>query len=272
MKDLTRWYSGHSLSTFAAFLLFAACFTSCLSPKTVTYFQEDPNSPQIGRAMLEYQPVIQKDDILSVVVGSLNEEANAIFNTRNQAMAAHMNYATTGAVGARLQPIGYQVDFDGNIDVPMIGKVKVAGLSTEQAAAAVRTLLNRYLKEPTVVVRHVNFKISVLGEVKAPSTFMIPDEKFTLPQALSLAGDLTIYGTRTNVMIIREVDGIRTFGRVDLTSRDLFDSPYYFLQRNDVIYVEPTKARVTSSDRTMQILPIVLSGISVVAVILTRIF
>lgn len=253
------------------FSAFAAGFTSCVSYKTVTYFQADSTNLQQGAQVRKYTPVIQQGDLLSVVVGSLNNEANEIFNLRNMATAASMNYGASGA-GAKLQPVGYLVDQEGDIEIPLIGKVKIAGITTEAAAENIRTLLNKYLKEPTVAIRNVNFKISVLGEVRSPATFVIPDETISLPQALSLAGDLTIYGKRQNVMVIREENGVRTYGTVDLTSRTLFESPYYYLHKNDVIYVEPTKSKVTSSDRTLQILPLVLSGISVIAVVLTRLF
>lgn len=244
--------------------------SSCVSYKTVTYFQADSTNLNIGTKFNEFVPTIAKGDLLTVAVGSLNAEANEIFNARSMATAASVNYATAGG-GARLQPVGYLVDNAGQIDVPLIGKVTVIGLSTEAAAENIRVLLNKYLKEPSVAVRNVNFKISVLGEVKSPSTFVIPDERFTLPQAISLAGDLTIFGKRQNVLVIRTENGERTFGTVDLTARNIFESPYYHLHNNDVIYVEPTKSKVTSSDRTLQILPLVLSSISVIAVVLTRV-
>ncbi|GAA4444698.1 polysaccharide biosynthesis/export family protein [Ravibacter arvi] len=252
-------------------LAYSLFIASCISQKEVTYFQESPDNPQRGKGMQAYIPLIQSGDVLSVVVGSLNPEANEIFNVRNMATAAHLNYGAAGGAGGRIQPIGYVVDEEGNIDVPLIGKVKVDGLMTDLASKTIRTMLEKYLKEPTVAVRFVGYKISVLGEVKNPSVFVVPEERITLPEALSLAGDLTIYGRRDNVMVIREENGVRTYGKVNLTSRELFDSPYYYLHKNDVIYVEPTKARVTSSDRTLQILPLVLSSLSVIAIILTRV-
>lgn len=272
MKNKFWTYCRVCLTTLPALLAYSVLFTSCLSQKEVTYFQETPDNPQRGKGMQAYVPIIQSGDILSVVVGSLNPEANEIFNVRNMATAVHLNYSQTGGMGGRAQPVGYLVDEEGNIEVPLIGKVKVDGTTTELAAQSIRTLLNKYLKEPSVAVRLVSFKISVMGEVRNPAVFIIPEEKVTLPQALSLAGDLTIYGRRDNVMVIREENGIRTYGKIDLTSREVFDSPYYYLHKNDVIYVEPTKAKVTSSDRTLQILPLVLSSLSVIAVILTRVF
>ena len=272
MKNKFWTYCRVCLTTLPALLAYSVFFASCVSQKEVTYFQESPDNPKRGTGMQAYIPIIQSGDVLSVVVGSLNPEANEIFNVRNMATAAHLNYSTTAASGARLQPVGYLVDEEGNIEVPLIGKVKVDGLTTDLASKTVRTLLEKYLKEPTVAVRFVGYKISVLGEVKNPTVFVVPEERITLPEALSLAGDLTIYGRRDNVMVIREENGVRTYGKIDLTSREVFDSPYYYLHKNDVIYVEPTKAKVTSSDRTLQILPLVLSSLSVIAIILTRVF
>lgn len=271
MKNKFRTYCRVCLTTLPALLAYAVFFTSCLSQKEVVYFQESPDNPKRGVGMQAYIPVIQSGDVLSVVVGSLNPEANEIFNVRNMATAAHLNYGAAVA-GARLQPVGYLVDEEGNIEVPLIGKVKVDGTTTDLASKTIRKLLEKYLKEPTVAVRFVGYKISVLGEVKNPTVFVVPEERITLPEALSLAGDLTIYGRRDNVMVIREENGVRTYGKIDLTSREVFDSPYYHLHKNDIIYVEPTKAKVTSSDRTLQILPLVLSSLSVIAVILTRVF
>ncbi len=165
---------------------------------------------------------------------------------------------------------GYLVDNTGAIELPVLGKVAVAGQTANQVKDRLRESLREYLKEPTVTIRNLNFRISVMGEVMRPSLFTIPNEQITLLEALSLSGDITIYGRRENVLIIREEDGKRTFARVDLTRRDLFSSPYYYLHPNDVVYVEPGKARAATADRTNQLLPIALSALSFVAIIVSR--
>jgi polysaccharide export outer membrane protein len=165
---------------------------------------------------------------------------------------------------------GYLVNPDGTLELPLIGKVPVGGLTTAQVADRIREKLKEYLKEPTVNIRNQNFRVSVMGEVARPSLFTIPNEKITMLEALSLAGDITIYGRRDNVLLIREVNGLRTFTRIDLTNRDLFRSPYFYLRPNDVIYVEPGRARVASADRTYQLLPIALSALSFLAIIFSR--
>ncbi|MCF2518435.1 polysaccharide biosynthesis/export family protein [Dyadobacter sp. CY351] len=244
--------------------------TSCVSPKTIVYFQGDTTRFSSQQITQKYIPTIQPSDILSIIVGSLNTEANEVFNTPNLFTTASTNYSSTGG-GGRIQPLGYLVDADGSIEIPLVGKVKVAGLRTTDAADTVRTRLQNFLKEPSVIVRNLNFKVSVMGEVKLPAVYVIPDEKITLPEVLSLAGDLTIYGNRSNVMIIREENGKREYARIDLTSRAVFDSPYYYLHKNDVIYVEPVKAKMLDTDsriRTVPLIVTIVGGISTLGILI----
>jgi polysaccharide export outer membrane protein len=243
--------------------------TSCVSPKTIVYFQGDSTRYSSQEVTQKYIPKLQPSDILSIIVGSLNTEANEVFNTPNQFTTASTNYSNTG--GARIQPLGYLVDTEGQIEIPLVGKLKVAGLRTTDAADTIRIRLQNFLKEPSVIVRNLNFKVSVLGEVKLPAVYVIPDEKITLPEVLSLAGDLTIYGNRSNVMIIREENGKREYARIDLTSRDIFNSPYYYLHKNDVIYVEPVKARMLDTDsriRTVPLIVAIVGGISTLGILI----
>jgi polysaccharide export outer membrane protein len=254
-------YPGISRYSFFAALLYLAIWggsTSCVSPKSIVYFQGDTLRHSSQPIAQSYVPTIQSNDLLSVVVGSLNSEANEMFNTANTAMTASTNYSATSG-GARLQPLGYLVNSEGFIEMPMIGKVKIKGLTTSVAADSIRLRLLNFLKEPSVMVRNLNFKVSVLGEVAHPAVYVIPDEKISLPEVLSMAGDLTIYGKRDNVMIIREEKGIRQYARLDLTSREVFNSPYYYLHKNDVIYIEPVKTRISATDRRAQLVPIIAS-------------
>jgi polysaccharide export outer membrane protein len=163
---------------------------------------------------------------------------------------------------------GYLVDANGNIELQLIGKVKVGGLTTIAAKDTIQNRLNKYLKGTIVTVRFLNYKISVLGEVMRPSVYVIPNETITLPEAIGLAGDLTIYGKRDNILIIRDQDGKKVFGHIDLNSREVFSSPFYYLHANDVVYVEPGRGKIAQSDRTYQILPIVLSALSFISIIL----
>ncbi|GAB3032273.1 hypothetical protein GCM10027185_36960 [Spirosoma pulveris] len=165
---------------------------------------------------------------------------------------------------------GYMVSGTGEIELPLIGLLKVEKLTTSQTSALIKEKLSTYLKEPTVNVRNLNFRISVLGEVMRPSLFTIPNDQITLIEALSLAGDATIYGRRDNILVVREENGQKTFARVDITKRGLFRSPYYYLHPNDIVYVEPGRARVNNADHFYQIVPAILSALSLVAIIISR--
>ncbi|MHA4741401.1 polysaccharide biosynthesis/export family protein [Dyadobacter sp. MSC1_007] len=268
-----KLYPKH-LTKFASLLIIVSIAIiggtiSCVSPKTIVYFQGDSTRYSSQEITQKYIPKIQSNDILSIVVGSLSAEANEVFNTPNLFTTASTNYSVQG--GAKVQPLGYLVDAQGNIEVPLVGKVKIGGLTTTDAADTLRVRLQNFLKEPSVIVRNLNFKISVLGEVRVPAVYVIPDEKITLPEVLSLAGDLTIYGNRSNVMIIREENGIRQYARLDLTSRDIFNSPYYYLHKNDVIYVEPVKAKMLDTDsriRTVPLIVTIVGGISTLGILI----
>ncbi|QRQ99474.1 polysaccharide biosynthesis/export family protein [Dyadobacter sandarakinus] len=236
--------------------------SSCVSPKTIVYFQGDTARLYSSKIKQSYVPLIESNDMLSIIVGSLNQEANAIFNSANEYSTALTTYG--GGSNAMRQPFGYLVDQQGNIELPLVGKIKVGSLTTRAAGDTIRQRLQLYLKEPSVNIKNINFKVSVLGEVAKPSVYVIPDERLTLPEVLSLAGDLTIYGRRNNVMVIREEKGERIYARLDLTSRDVFESPFYYMHKNDVIYVEPVKARMNMTDRTIQLAPLFVSILTAV--------
>ncbi|MBC7950077.1 MAG: polysaccharide biosynthesis/export family protein [Chitinophagaceae bacterium] len=229
--------------------------SSCGNTKKVVYF---PSVKDGGIPVTTPFPesLIQKNDILSINVSSLNPDATAIFNTPNSAGGG-----ATGAAGA---PVGYLVNSEGFIQFPLIGNIKAEGLTKNQLKESmVKTLVDRkLLVDPIVTIRFVNFRVTVLGEVNHPTVVTVPNEKLSLLEAIGLAGDLTIYGKRQNVMIIREEKDQKVIKRVNLNSDEIFNSPYYYLQSNDIVYVEPTKAKVASVSRTNQVLPIVFSGLS----------
>lgn len=270
----TRPFCTHSLwAVLISFGLSSAFLTSCVSTKHISYFQQEPGKMDTSAVAARYVPKIQPGDVLSVQVNSLNPEASTFFNPYVAFTVADRTAQPMNTAGSTtpLQPVnGYLVDDTGVIELPVLGKVKVSGQTVNQVKDHLRESLKEYLKEPTVNIRNLNFRISVMGEVMRPSLFTIPNEQITLLEALSLSGDVTIYGRRDNVLVIREENGQRTFARVDLTRRDLFHSPYYYLHPNDVIYVEPVRAKVAAADRTNQLLPIVISGLSFLAVIVSR--
>lgn len=242
--------------------------SGCISSKQLVYFQDQVTISDSIKIMDRFVPLIQPGDILTVRVSSLSPEATAFFNPPSATVP--LDRMMTPITTALPELTGYMISPDGSIELPLIGKVPISGLSTSQAADRIREKLKDYLKEPTVNIRNQNFRISVMGEVARPSLFTIPNERINMLEALSLAGDITIYGRRDNVLLIREVNGSRTFTRIDMTNRDLFRSANYYLRPNDVIYVEPGRARVASADRTYQLLPIALSALSFLAIIFSR--
>lgn len=268
MNKFCLYSHKYLLFIFLAFVGICLTTGSCVSPKKIVYFHAESLKDSLTEITTDYIPTIQKNDLLSIIIGSMNSEANDVFNSKNQYATATTGYGNGGA--ASQQPFGYLVYADGNIELPLIGKVCVGGLTTQAAADTLRKRLNKYLKQPSVTIRSINYTISVLGEVNRPAVYTVPDENITLPEVLSLAGDLTIYGRRDNVMIVREENGKRAYVHVDLTSRKIFDSPYYYLHKNDLVYVEPTKSKMTATQRSLQIIPLAISIVTAIAVVLFR--
>ena len=254
-----------SFTLFLLMVLLGA--SSCTSTRNAVYFsgQEDATL-ETHLQSLEYP--IQPNDLLSISVSSLNPDASLIFNTPN---VSNINY--TPSTGGNVQSSGYLVNPDGYIQFPVLGNIKVGGLTKAQLRAEIseQLLKRKLLVDPIVNVRHLNFKVTVLGEVGAPTVVNVPNEKITLLEALGLAGDLTIYGKRDNVMVIREVENKKQIKRLNLNSKELLTSPFYYLMPNDIIYVEPNKAKVSGASNTRLWLPVVLSGLSFTAILIDRI-
>ncbi|QDO93707.1 polysaccharide export protein [Formosa sediminum] len=214
------------LSIILAFLFITACATK----KEILYFQDYENIP---KDVIFNTTKIQVNDILNITVKSLVPEAAAPYNRIGSSTG---NSNNSGA----LKQLGYLVSTEGNITFPILGTLLVKNKTTKELETYIRKILidKGHLKDPTVIVRIVNAKFTVLGEVGSPGTYDYDEETITLPQALGMAGDLSIYGMRENVMIIREVDQVRTVGHIDMTKTDWFNSPYYFIKQNDIIVVD----------------------------------
>lgn len=271
-KNKSKSKGAYYLLFFLSTLNLLGLLTGCVSSQKVIYFQGSQVDQDVERIKLpeSYIPVIKAGDILSIQVSSLNAEASVMFNPYAPMSAVSARNGQQTNVNGLPETPGYLVSPAGQVDLPLVGLQVVGGLTVAEAGKLIREKLQTYLKEPTVNVRNQNFRVSVLGEVARPSLFTIPNDRITLLEALSLAGDITIYGKRDNVLLIREEDGNKTFVRIDLTKRDLFRSPYYYLHPNDVLYVEPGKARITNADQFYQLAPTLLSALSFIAIILTR--
>jgi len=250
------------------FILSVIClFTSCANTKKIVYFN-NVNDATFPAATEEKPIVVKPNDILSITISSLSPEASAPFNLQNN----NVSRATT-VTGSNTESGGYLVNADGTVELPILGTIQAAGLTKEQLKDNIRNLIlsKKLLVDPIVDIRYLNYEVTVLGEVAKPTVITVPNEKISLLKALGLAGDLTIYGKRDNVLLIREENGKKTTRHIDLTSSNFFNSPYYYLQPNDVIYVQPNATKAATAGRSQQFLPIIFSALSVVAIVLDRI-
>lgn len=215
--------------------LFALSIASCAPRKEIVYFQTGAVD-SVGVVNKNFTPVFKSDDLLSIKVMADDAESAAQFNLPDGGGIRGINqgYLIGNAVVS-----GYLIDENGYIDMPVIGKVNIMGMTRIEASEHITNLVKDYLKNPVVHIQIENFKITVLGDVGRPGTYRIPNERITLVEAIGLAGDLRITGMRTNVLVIRDRNGVKSEYRVDLTSKDFLQSPVYYLEQNDVVYVEP---------------------------------
>ena len=214
-------------------LVCVGCFVSCVAPRPVQYLEGTFDTTSLSKYAVK-EPIIQRSDLISIIVFSDNPEATALYNLPN-----------TGANGT-----GYLVDENGNIQLQGIGNIHVEGLTKRQLVDSLDSRLKVYLKNPYYNIRFLNFKVTLIGELTREGTYTIPAERVTIFEAIGLAGGLSVYARRENVMVVRESDGKREFRRLDLTNPKVFESPFYFLQQNDLVVVEQIKAKSINTDQT----------------------
>ncbi len=229
------------LSALTLLIIVLISVTSCVSKKDIIYMQDIDNSLSDSNQAI-YNTKISNDDILRIIILSENMESVQPFNKV-------VNPVASGGLAIRSQEMlqSYLVDEQGNINYPLIGSIKVSGLTRSQLEKNLQKKLLKYVKDATVDVRILNFKITVLGEVNRPGTFSVSDSRITLLQAIGLAGDLSVYGKRSNIIVLRDDNGIQKSARVDITTSDFIYSPYYYLNQNDTVIVEPNGAQVQAS-------------------------
>ena len=250
--------------TFIFLLIFSTFLFSCVDTRKSTYFNDTTDSILIPSTDDATLPVIQKNDILSITITSLSAEASAVFNLNN-----NVTISTSTNTANTQNAAGFLVNADGFIQLPILGNIKVAGLTTREVKESITSqiLQKKLLVEPIVTVRHLNYEITVIGEVNKPAVINVPSEKISLLKAIGLAGDITIFGKKDNVLLIREINGKRTVKRINLNASDFLTSSYYYLQPNDVIYVEANKNKVANSSSFRQTIPIILSSLSVLLIV-----
>ncbi len=254
----------------ASILLTLACFimvSSCVNTRKTSYF----NDIQDGVLKTKYEaplPVIHKNDLLSIYVSSLNAEATMIFNAPSLPTTT-----SASANGTTSQNVGYLVNEEGKIQFPVLGKLQAAGLTVKEFTDNIADSLTqkKLLVDPLVTVRFLNFRVTVIGEVGKPTVITVPNEKISLLEAIGLAGDLTIYGKRENVLLIREEEGKKIIHRIDLNSPEVLTSAFYYLKSNDVIYVEPNRNKIASVSNFRQLLPAFIAALSVMVVVADRV-
>jgi len=247
---------------------------SCNTTKRIKYFQDIPDSGKLKPIpVAEYhEPKIQVDDIITVLVQTIDPTTTQALNLGNAPSPATASLAGAPNLN-QLVSTGYLVNNEGDIDLPVLGKIHVAGSTTSEAREIVKKIAEKYYKDISVIVRFSNFKVNVVGEVLKPGQYILPNEKVTILDAIAMAGDLTIFGKRENVLLIREnLDGTKTSYRINLKKSDIMSSPYYYLHQNDVIYVEPRKAKSDATDAS-QTKYITLAGaiLSIILVLAYRV-
>lgn len=263
---MIKIYKELSSSMLIAICTCSLLIASCTNTRKSTYFL-DQQDAVLATNNAAASSIIMSNDLLSITVSSLSNEASAIFNTANSAGMATINQTENV-----LQPSGYLVSKDGFIKFPFLGRIRVEGLTESELEDTITAslLTKKLLLDPIVTIRHLNFKVTVLGEVSKPSVLKVASEKISLLEALGLAGDLTIYARRDNILLIREENAKKVVRRINLNSSSFLTSPYYYLKSNDIIYAETNKAKIASTSRSQQLLPIMLSGLSFLAIVLDR--
>ena len=235
--------------------------TSCVSKKKIVYFG-DKKKVIVNSRLQQYEPTIQKDDLLNINVSAANAEAVLPFNLYETPILDN-------SIGSA-KPLPYLVNASGEIKFPVLGVLKVTGMTTNELSEFLHIKLAEYISNPIINISTINFKVTVLGEVNKPGTYQIQNQRITIVEALGLAGDLTINGNR-DITLIRERDGERVFIPIDITNKALFNSPYYYLSQNDLIYVEPNKSKINSSGigaNTSVIFTSIATFISIIAILI----
>jgi polysaccharide export outer membrane protein len=248
-------------SCLTGVLLFICLYgTSCIPSKNLKYFNNLSDSQVVRLPKLEKpQARIMPEDILDIRIAGANEATAALLNTYS---------STTSAASPTNANTGYLVDNQGDVEFPIMGKIHAAGLSREEFRDRLKERVSKYLKDPLISVKFTNFRFSVLGEVKAPGSFLVQQERVTVLEALGLSGDMTTYSRRNNVRIIRDSSGNREVGQLDFTDKAIFTSKYYYLQRNDIVYVEAEKSKSQFEDFS-RVSSIVATLASIIALTIT---
>ena len=247
------------IQNIGLFVIVVFFFFSCTISKNFKHYVYLADSIKASHlSVQQYQiPKLRIGDRLQITVTALNIQAAQAFN---------QTYVNIGNLSN-----GYLINNSGNIQFPQIGNVKVEGLTTDSVEKVLETKLVEYLNNPVVTCNQINFNINIIGEISKPGIVTVPDGKMTIIEAIARSGDLTLYGKRENILVIREKDGKREFGRVDLTSNNVFNSPYYYLEQGDVVYVDVNENKLLGADilqqKRLNMVTLVISVITAILVL-----
>ncbi|MCR5709249.1 MAG: polysaccharide biosynthesis/export family protein [Bacteroidales bacterium] len=247
----------------AALLAASAAMTSCTSSKDILYFQDiDQVMPE--KIPAEYEPVIMKDDKLQIIISGPDKSVVLPYNFT-------LSANTTGSYSTLQSVVPYLVDSEGYIDMPGLGRIKVEGMHRTELVDYITKMLTDQglVKEPVVSVSFLNYRVTVLGEVRNPGTYTVPSERVTVLQALGMAGDLLITADRHDIVLIRDVDGKQTHYSFDLTESKILNSPYFYLHQNDVLYVPQSATRIAQGTTATSLWSIVLSSATTLVTVIT---
>ena len=227
---------------------------SCSTYKNFAYFEDLPDTtkPLISQTAPFKTPIIQKGDLIGITIQTLDNDITSLINSSNNPIGGNnpampVLGSSASSSASQVQP-GYQVDNNGDVELPFAGSVHVEGLTTAQAKDTISKEISKYFNNAIINVRLTNFRITVLGEVLRPSTFIIPNEKVNIFDALGMAGDITVYGRKDNVLLLRDTLDAKKIIRFNLNSKSIVNSPWFYLQPNDVIYVTPNKSKLAATD------------------------
>jgi polysaccharide export outer membrane protein len=270
----------YNLFAYSASLVLLACImSSCGNTRQITYMQGKFDTAKLSEIKIS-EPAIRKGDLLSIIVYSDNPAATALYNqsliTTGTTSAAASTSSAGGGTGSTAGAInatspsspGYLVDEKGNIQFQGLGLLHVEGLTKSQLKDTLDSKLKEYLQNPYYTIRFMNYRFTMLGEISRPGIFSIPGEHVSLLEAIGLAGDMTLYGRRDNILVIRENNGRREWARLDITKPEIMASPYYYLQQNDVVYVEANRKKIVANDQvTTRNVSIAAAVVSTLAII-----
>lgn len=260
-------------NTLLILIIISLSFGSCVSRKELTTFYEaDFGKNEVTEINERTEVTIQSQDLVNISISSFDKEVIEAFNQGSIQNNMNMQNQQSGVSNMFEYFSGYLVDDQGFIDFPLIGKIYLKNLTRRQAKDTIQKLIGPIAKDVTVNLRFLNFKITILGEVQQPGIQRISNERISILEALGAAGDFTPYANRQNVLLIREKEGKRTFTKINFQSKDIFTSPFFYLQQNDVIYVEPSQVKAASVKTPIERFTGIFSGLASLTALLISLY